>query len=58
MHSPKPTFGLSVMYIINTIEVEVFSVPGERALPHAEIKERSIDTFNTDLLIVDGIIQD
>ncbi len=43
-----PGLGFSEVQVVDAVEVHVLCVPGERALPHPEVKIRSVDSFDCD----------
>lgn len=45
-NSGSPGFGLSMMQVVDTVQVHIFSVPGKGGFPHAKVQVRSVDTRN------------
>lgn len=43
-----PGLGFSKVKVVDAVEIHVLCVPGERALPHPEIKIWSVDSFDCD----------
>ena len=49
-----PELGIAVVQVVDRVEIHVLRVPGERRLPHAEVKVGRVDAVDFDLVMRNG----
>ncbi len=53
-----PELGLSVVQIVDRVEIHVFGVPREGGFPHAEVEVGSVHAVDLDVVVLVHPVQD